>query len=365
MALEKEIETGRQDIYAEGYDMSFGELVSLYKNKELIVNPAYQRFFRWEISQKTRFIESIVLRIPVPPIFVFQKEDGVWELIDGLQRLSTVFEFMGILRKEEEKLYPPSVMEGTKLLPSLSGKQWEKEDDEANSLSSSLRIEIKRTRIRVEILQKGSTPNAKFELFQRLNTGGSPLSEQEVRNCVMIMIDPTFYEWVEGLSKDSAFSGTVELTEAADVKRKDMEFALRFLTFMNVPYTNGLDVHEYLDSATIKLATDKSLNRSTERNRFKETFALIQMALGSGAFRRFDGAGHSGQFLTSIFEVLAVGVASNLTAIQALGDPSDFITKKAQGLGSEETYRRNTGAGVRGTTRLSNLLSWGVAYLKP
>lgn len=365
MALEKEIETGRQDIYAEGYDMSFGELVSLYQNKELVVNPAYQRFFRWEISQKTKFIESILLRIPVPPIFVFQKEDGVWELIDGLQRLSTVFEFMGILRKEEDKLYPPSVMEGTALLPSLGGKQWEKEDDEANSLTSSQRIEIKRTRIRVEILQKGSSPNAKFELFQRLNTGGTPLSEQEVRNCVMIMIDSSFYEWVEGLSKEEAFSDTVSLTEAAIEKREDMEFVLRFLTFMNIPYTSGLDVHEYLDIATIKMATDEPLDRTTEQQRFQTTFALIREALGPGAFRRFDGAGHSGKFLTSIFEVLAVGVASNLPAIQALDNPGDFIKRKAQGLGSESTYQRNTGAGVRGTTRLSNLLSWGVEYLKP
>jgi hypothetical protein len=365
MALEKEIETGRQNIYAEGYDMSFGELVSLYNSKELIVNPAYQRLFRWDISQKTRFIESILLRIPVPPIFVFQKEDGVWELIDGLQRLSTVFEFMGVLRKEENMVYPPSIMEGTTLLPSLDGKQWEKEDDEDNSLTTSQRIEIKRTRIRVEILQKGSSPSAKFELFQRLNTGGTPLSEQEVRNCVMIMIDQTFYEWVDGLSKEAAFSSTVELSETADVKRKDMEFALRFLAFMKVPYTNGLDVHEYLDSATIKMATDKSLDRVKEQERFVATFGIIQQALGSGAFRRFDGQGHSGQFLTSIFEVLAVGVARNLPAIQALDDPADFIKKKAQGLGSEATYKRNMGAGVRGTTRISSLLFWGAEYLRP
>ena len=272
---------------------------------------------------------------------------------------------MGILRKDEDKLYPPSIMEGTTLLPSLGGKLWEKEDDEANSLTSAQRIEVKRTRIRVEILQKGSSPNAKFELFQRLNTGGTPLSEQEVRNCVMIMIDSSFYEWVEGLSKDQAFSGTVSLTETAIEKREDMEFVLRYLTFMKVPYTNGLDVHEYLDIATIKMATDKALDRSFEQQRFQATFALIRDALGSGAFKRFDGSGHSGKFLTSIFEVLAVGVASNLQAIEALGNPADFVKKKAQALGTETTYQRNTGAGVRGTTRLSNLLSWGVEYLRP
>ena len=84
--LEQQIETASRQIVSDGYDMSVGELISLYKEKELIINPSYQRLFRWEESQKTKFIESLLLGIPIPPIFVFQKADGIWELIDGLQR---------------------------------------------------------------------------------------------------------------------------------------------------------------------------------------------------------------------------------------------------------------------------------------
>ena len=101
MALEQEITAARKEIVADGYDMSIGELVNLYRDNELQINPAYQRLFRWPATTKTRFIESILLGLPLPPIFVFQQTSGVWELIDGLQRLSTVLEFVGILKNSE------------------------------------------------------------------------------------------------------------------------------------------------------------------------------------------------------------------------------------------------------------------------
>src|SRR5688572_29845640 len=98
MALKDDIEVARREIVSDGYEMSVGELINLYSNSEIIVSPDFQRLFRWNSSRKTTFIESLLLGIPIPPIFVYQNQDGIWELIDGLQRLSTVFEFVGILR---------------------------------------------------------------------------------------------------------------------------------------------------------------------------------------------------------------------------------------------------------------------------
>jgi hypothetical protein len=88
MALEDEISKARKEIHSDGYDMSIGELINLYRDNELIIQPEFQRLFRWEDHHKTRFIESLLLGIPIPPIFVYQDENGRWELIDGLQRLS-------------------------------------------------------------------------------------------------------------------------------------------------------------------------------------------------------------------------------------------------------------------------------------
>src|SRR5262245_14092852 len=142
MTLESEVKEARGKIYRDGYDMSFGELISLYEKKELRVNPEYQRLFRWSHIQKTRFVESLLLSIPIPPIFVFSDEDGVWELVDGLQRVSTVLETAGVLRSETGTALPRFVLGGTRILPSLDGKKWrlptEEEDDAPEYLPSAV-----------------------------------------------------------------------------------------------------------------------------------------------------------------------------------------------------------------------------------
>jgi uncharacterized protein with ParB-like and HNH nuclease domain len=77
--------------------------MNIYEDKSLIITPEYQRTFRWDIFQQTRFIESILLGIPVPPIFVAEDDKGKWELVDGLQRISSIFSFFGLLTENETK----------------------------------------------------------------------------------------------------------------------------------------------------------------------------------------------------------------------------------------------------------------------
>ena len=222
--LHEQIDTARHQIVSDGYEMSIGELVNLYRDEELTIDPNYQRLFRWTAFQKSRFIESLLLGIPVPPIFVFQKPDGVWELIDGLQRTSTVLEFVGALKDADGTSVSPSRLEGTDLVPALAGVCWEAADEEdVKSLPTAQRLELKRARFRVEILKKESDENAKFELFQRLNTGGSILSEQEVRNCVLVMSNQEYFDWLQKLATSRTFNGTVPLTEAARKEQKLME----------------------------------------------------------------------------------------------------------------------------------------------
>lgn len=213
--LSEELKVARRRIVTDSYDMSIGEIASLYKNHELVIDPNYQRLFRWEETQKTRFIESLLLGIPIPPIFVFQRDTGVWELVDGLQRISTILQLTGDLCTADGALYEPLVLGGTFLLPSLAGMRWSNDnndDDEAEVLSTALQLEIKRSRIRVEILRKESDEDAKFELFQRLNTGGTKLSEQEVRNSVLVMLNQDFFRWINELTDFHPFKETIQLT---------------------------------------------------------------------------------------------------------------------------------------------------------
>jgi hypothetical protein len=169
-SLQVEIDKERKEIRSDSYLMSVGEWISLYKDRELEIYSEFTISTRWSTAQKTRLIESILLGIPIPQIFVSQREDGVWDVIDGFQRLSTIYEFVGILKDKLGTLLPPLVLEKTNYLPSLMGKKWEDMEHPENSLTPTQRLIIKRSRINVNILIKDNDPSAKSELFQRLHT---------------------------------------------------------------------------------------------------------------------------------------------------------------------------------------------------
>jgi hypothetical protein len=366
MSLKTEIENAREEIATDGYGMSVGEVMNLYSDNEIQINPAFQRLFRWDLTQKSRFIESLLLGIPIPPIFVYQSDDNTWELIDGLQRLSTILEFVGKLKKPDnpEILEDPLVLSGTKLLPSLEGKVWSVKDKGA-SIGKDYQLAIKRARIRVEILKQESGPNAKFELFQRLNTGGSQLSPQEVRNCVAVMLNGAFFEWLVDRATFAPFQKTVCQTEAAKEKQAEVELVLRFISFRQVPYDNRMDVHEYLDDALIQLAGNRNIDWEDEQSRFERAFELLNDTFGEDAFKRWNGTAFTGKFLMSVFEVVGSGLSYHLEEIEGLSNPKKFLREKAKGLWSHATFNDYSGAGIRGTTRLQKLLPFAKEYLNP
>lgn len=356
--LREEIETARRRVVSDGYDMSVGELISLYRDRELVINPIYQRYFRWTDSQKTRFIESLLLGIPTPPIFVFQQAGGIWELIDGLQRISTVLEFVGELRRDD-KLVDPSSLEGTNLVPSLSEVTWD-------SLPMPQRLDIRRSRMRVEILKKESDEEAKFELFQRLNTGGTHLTDQEVRNCVLVMVNQEFHDWLRRLTEHGSYCTTVALSDVKKQQQQDMEIALRYVAYRHVPYVSGLDVNEYLDRAALTLARKMTVDqRAAEETTFRQTFDLLHSALSDGAFKKWDGIRHVGAFSVSGFDAIAHGVASNLDQIVAIANGDSWLRERARSVWQEEEFQKNSGQGVRGTTRLKHVLPFGAAFFRP
>lgn len=368
MALIDEIQATRKKVVTDGYEMSLGEIINLYKDDELVIDPVFQRLYRWEDERKTRFIESLILGIPIPPIFVYQDENGIWELIDGLQRLSTVLQLTGDLKGERAKQLGPLVLNGTRFLPSLDKKRWKESQPGANDgIGQPLQIEMKRARIRVEILKADSDVTAKFELFQRLNTGGAGLSEQEVRNSMAVSLNREFYNWLIARSTDEAFVRTTDQTDVAIESQTGVELALRFVAFREVPYIANLDIHEYLDDALIKIATNQKFDMISEALVFTKTFKFLDEALGNMAFKRWNGQGFSGKFLISVFEVMATGVSRNLVELEAMEEQARiaFLNKVARDIWSTQAFLQSSGAGIRGTTRLSRLLPLAADLLKP
>ena len=154
-----------RQLRTDAVDFSFGEIVNLHNAKEIVIAPEYQRLFRWTDEQKSRLIESILVELPIPPIFLIEGQDGVLELIDGLQRVSSVIQFVSPDDIQKE----PLTLVGCDLIPQLNGKKFDE-------LSLTDRLRIKRTAIRAVVIRKQGEELIKYELFKRLNTGGALLS---------------------------------------------------------------------------------------------------------------------------------------------------------------------------------------------
>ncbi len=245
MSLEDQVAQRAKEIHSDGYPMSIGEVISMYRDNDIDIHPEFQRIFRWNLEQKSRLIESILLKIPIPPIFVSQRQDGVWDVIDGVQRLSTILEFVGLYRDEDKNLYPPSRLEGTEYLPDLAGYRWETGD---RAFSDVMQRDFKRSKIEFRIIAKQSDTNAKYDLFQRLNSG-TQLSLQEARNCLLVMLNIDMFNELVRLAENQAFRETVPLSEAKESEAYRQELVLRF--FLHVDYTGdkrelGKEFGDYL-----------------------------------------------------------------------------------------------------------------------
>jgi hypothetical protein len=359
VSLQDEIDKHRKDIHADGYPMSIGELVNLYRDKELDLHPEFQRFYRWTTHQKSRWVESILLGIPLPSIFVVQREDGVWDVIDGLQRLSTILELMGELRREDESRWPSLELEATTYLPSLEGKKW-KANGSDNCLSGEQQRFIKRAKLDIKIILRESAESAKYELFQRLNTGGSTLSEQEVRSCILISVNREYYQWLNKLSKLPTFQACLPLTERQLNEQYDLELAVRFLVLRTADRSRWAGVKElgeFLTEMSVAQATDDKFPYSKEEKAFEKTFERLADSLESDSFRRYekDRDRFTGGLLISAFEVIALGLGYNYSTFSGTSKKIADIVKKT--VWSKADFL--TSSGVRATQRLPNTIPFG------
>jgi len=368
LSLQEEIIAMAKEIMTDSYPMSIGELSNIYKEGDMDLHPEFQRIFRWDIKQKSNLIESILMGIPIPPIFVYQTKEGVWDVIDGLQRLSTIFEFMGILKSENDEgqvtTLPASRLTKTKFLPSLNNKVWESEDEE-NSLDEAQRRFIKRAKLDIKIVEKSSDPNAKYELFQRLNTGGSHLSPQEIRNCLMVMINRSLYGMIKELNEYGNFKECLPLTDNNMEQQNDMEMVVRFIVarHSNLEEVNGYEnMHEYLTDRITKIAQDNAIELEVEKVVFTKTFDYLKDILGDDVFRKYyEAKGRfEGAILISSFEAIVLGLSRNIDKV-ILADRVEII-EKIKGLYTHSIYIENTKRGTRPISRFKNLSLLSLEY---
>lgn len=371
MSLDQEIKDRSAEVHSDGYSMSIGEIVNLYRDGELDIHPEFQRFYRWSPEQKSRLIESILLGIPLPSIFVSQRDDGVWDVVDGLQRLSTILELMGELRDEDGNRLPALELTRTKYLPSLEGMRWKGKNPDV-TIGSTNQLIIRRSKIDVKIILRESSSDTKYELFQRLNTGGSKLSDQELRNAILLMINENAYRWIVGLADDANFKECISLSERLESERYDLELVTRFVLFRSLDekeLRSVGDLGEFLTDRIAELAQSDSFDEisSTEERAFKFTFKQLASTLGDDSFRKYDGIKrrHVGGFSVACFEPIAMGLGYNFDKYGKGRKKLPDIIENSRSLWSNQNFLRNSGTGVRASTRVRTTIPLGRELFAP
>lgn len=262
--LEQKITEQRNTLKTDRLDMSFGEILNLFDDKALLINPEFQRLFRWDTDQQTRFIESILLGIPIPPIFVAEDKDGKWELVDGLQRTSTILSFFGklpIAEKNNLKLSSGELLNDS--IKELT----------INDLSLKLQYTIKRSVCRVEILRWDSDIDMRYELFNRLNTGSSPLTAQELRNCIYI---GSFNTIIRSLANSPKFIEVLALSPKKSEQMYHEELILRFFANKFSDKIIRKNLQFYLDSFIKKVQKEEIIiNFEEEQKNFEKLIDYI------------------------------------------------------------------------------------------
>ena len=299
--IEEIIDQKVGEVRVDGLDLSFGEILSLLSNKEVDLYPDFQRYFRWSEVQRSRLIESILLGLPIPQLFFVETENGVWELIDGLQRICSVIQFIQPELIQQDHLR----LQGCDIIPDLNDKT-------LTDLPLALRLKIKRSAVRAVVIKKQSTKVLRYSMFKRLNTGGEALSPQEIRNYQARMLGAEgveFYEFLRKCASTADFQTCIEpLAENSRDKLGDEELVLRFFALKN-----GMDlfkgsVQDWLDRYLDEVILAKrNFNYQEEGDAFNRLFSFLNSVLGDGAFVKYRNHEPIGGLAPAYYEAVTMG----------------------------------------------------------
>ena len=332
--LMDQLDNQRRRVDFDTYDITVQQLISMVETGAIDVAPIYQRQFRWDNEKRSHLVESVFLGVPVPSLFMATNRDGTWELVDGVQRLSTLIQFAG---SEEARrrlsLKKPLVIIGLEKLSELNELSF-------TDLPESIKLQFLLRPMKVITLSDKSDMIVRFDLFERLNTGGVALTNQEIRACIF---RGQFNEFLEEMASNEDFHISVHLTQTQEKDGTREEFVLRFFAFLNRYKEFEHSVIDFLNDY-MKDAS-KSFNYSLGRKTFRNTFEKLSSILPEGIVR-----GNRKITPVNLFEGVSVGAAL------ALRKRDDLIRIKVkEWINSEELRKFTTGATNNRTTVINRI----------
>ena len=222
--LLEQLSTERRRVDVAVADLTVREVVRMAQDGEMNAAPAYQRKFRWKPSDEARLIESLMLGLPIPSIFVAANDDFSLEVVDGLQRVSTLVHFLEPSGEDLERIGRdgPLVLEGLEKLEKLEGLTF-------TQLPEEVQRYFGRLGIRVTTLTDKSDPNVRFQLFERLNRGAVALSSQEVRT---VVYRGSFINLLKELADGQRYRALVKLQTSQEEDGTRAELVLKFFAYL-------------------------------------------------------------------------------------------------------------------------------------
>jgi len=234
-----QLDLQKRTVSYDMYDMSVRQLIDMVESGVVDIAPDYQRHFVWDDQRESELIESIFLGIPVPSLYMATNSDATWEVVDGVQRLSTLIHFCGS-DDARRRIERPKKLElnGLRKLDSFNGANFD-------NLPRSIQLTFTLRPLRVTTLNDKSDKHVRYDLFERLNTGGVKLHAQEIRNCVL---GGRFRDIIKELASDENFRSVVALPNNEIREATYEEMILRFFAFYQSYLDFDHDVESFLTS---------------------------------------------------------------------------------------------------------------------
>ncbi len=262
-----------QSINTSQKQWTISTLLSKWKKGQISLQPKFQRHYVWDKKKASALIESILLGFPLPLIYLSEDEEGILTVIDGQQRLTSIFSFI-------DDRFPDGSdfkLSSLKVLKDLNKKKY-------CELSPADQAKIDDYDITTIVIKKDSGKDIKFDMFERLNSGSVGLNDMELRNCIY---RGDYMETLKELANDPLFRELVGL-RAEEPRMKDVELVLRFLAFSHQTYLKySAPMKKFLNEDCEHHKKYDPKQKKEDEERFKNALHLIKTVYDKRAFKRY------------------------------------------------------------------------------
>lgn len=287
----------QDSLVIQSSDLSLGSLSEMINKKAIDLQPHYQRRERWKEDKQSALIESFLLNVPVPPVYLSEDEYGFYSVIDGKQRLTAVSAFMS------DEL----CLKDLKEFPELNGSRF-------SGLPPQLRNALfMRPYFRVVTLLKQTDPELKYEVFLRLNTGGDRLRPQEIRN---VAFSGEFNDLLINLAINEFLRGRLGIENersAAYMKMDDVEHVLRFFTIRAYWQEMGGSLSWWMDKYMALKRKSDTKELAVLKSIFESAIDGCEKIWGRYSFFKPTTNGWREQMISPLYDaqMVAVSLLSN------------------------------------------------------